>query len=379
MIYKDFGGQKLSQLGMGLMRLPVVDGDDTRIDEQATFEMVDYAYNHGVNYFDTAWGYHGGNSELVAGRALARYPRESFNLASKFPGYDVGNFGKHEEIFAKQLEKLQVDYLDFYLIHNVCESNIEQYLDDEKYGTVSYFSQQKEAGRIRHLGFSCHGSFEAFKRFLDKYADVMEFCQIQLNYMDWDFQEAKRKVEYLNELGIAVWVMEPLRGGHLCSFEDDDATALAALRPQVDAVEWAFRFLQSVKGVTVVLTGASTLDQLQQNVAIFAENKPLSADEWDALVGIGRKLAARGALACTACHYCTSHCPMELDIPYLISLYNEHVSKPEGGFIAPMALAVVPAEKHPSACIGCQSCEAVCPQQLPIAETFRTFAEMLGE
>lgn len=380
MIYKDFQGEQLSHLGMGLMRLPVIDGDDARIDEQAAFEMVDYAYHHGVNYFDTAWGYHGGNSELVAGRALARYPRDSFNLTSKFPGYDISNFGKHEEIFERQLAKLQVDHLDFYLIHNLCELNVEQYLDDDRFGTVSYFVEQKKAGRIRHLGFSSHAGFDAFKRYLDKFGDVMEFCQLQLNYMDWNFQDAKRKVDYLNELGIPVWVMEPLRGGHLCSFAEEDAATLAALRPEASAIEWAFRFLQSVPGVAVVLTGASSLEQLKQNVAMFDEDKPLSADEMEAILSVGRKLGSAGTLACTSCHYCVSHCPQELDIPYLISLYNEHISKgDEGGFIAPMALGVLPVEKHPSACIGCQSCEAVCPQQLPIAEAFARFAELLAK
>ena len=379
MIYKDYQSEQLSFLGMGLMRLPVIDGDDTRIDEVATVEMIDYAYQHGVNYFDTAWGYHGGNSEWVAGRALARYPRETFNLTSKFPGYDVSNFGKHEEIFEQQLAKLQVDYLDFYLIHNVCELNIEQYLDDETYGTVSYFVEQKKAGRIRHLGFSSHAEFDTFERFLDAYGDVMEFCQLQLNYMDWDFQDAKRKVAYLNELGIPVWVMEPLRGGHLCAFEEDDAAALAALRPEADAIEWAFRFLQSVPGVTLVLTGASSLEQLKRNIALFEEEAPLSADEMEAILSVGRALGSKFTLPCTSCRYCTSHCPQGLDIPYLIALYNEHASKPEGGFIAPMALGAMPLEKHPNACIGCQSCEAVCPQQLPIADTFARFSEMLEQ
>ena len=185
MIYRDFQGMQLSALGMGTMRLPVIDGQDGQIDEAQAAEMFDYAYEHGINYFDTAWGYHEGNSELVTGRSLAKYPRSTFYLASKFPGYDLGNMGKAEEIFEKQLEKCQVEYFDFYLVHNVCDLNIGHYLDDETYGDVSYLKKQKELGRIRPLGFSLHGGLDVLERFLAAYGDAMEFCQIQLNWMDW--------------------------------------------------------------------------------------------------------------------------------------------------------------------------------------------------
>ena len=225
MIYKDFKGMKLSQLGMGSMRLPVIGGDDSKIDESAAMEMVDYAIRNGINYFDTAWGYHGGNSETVMGKALSRYPRESFYLASKFPGYDLSNMDKVEEIFEKQLEKCRVGYFDFYLVHNVCEMNIDEYLNEE-HGIHAYLTQQKKNGRIRHLGFSVHGSYEVMMRFLDAYGHDMEFCQIQLNYLDYDFQNAKAKVEKLNELDIPVWVMEPLRGGRLCRLKDDEKKRL---------------------------------------------------------------------------------------------------------------------------------------------------------
>lgn len=159
MLYHEFQGLELSALGMGAMRLPVIDGDDARVDENAVKEMVAYAIEHGVNYFDTAWGYHNGQSELALGRALAAYPRDSFYLADKFPGYDLSNMDKVEEIFEAQLEKCGVDYFDFYLFHNVCELNIDAYLNEEKYGTYAYLMEQKRNGRIRHLGFSAHGSY----------------------------------------------------------------------------------------------------------------------------------------------------------------------------------------------------------------------------
>ena len=221
MIYREFQGEKLSALGMGAMRLPVADGDDARIDEAAAAAMVDYAMAHGVNYYDTAWGYHNGNSELVMGRALARYPRESYFLADKFPGYDLSNMDKVGAIFEKQLEKCGVEYFDFYLFHNVCEMNIDAYLDP-KYGIFDYLTAQKKAGRIRHLGFSAHGSYAVMKRFLEAYGSEMEFCQIQLNYLDWRFQGAKEKVELLQAYNIPVWVMEPLRGGKLASLAPAD-------------------------------------------------------------------------------------------------------------------------------------------------------------
>ena len=179
---------------MGAMRLPTIDGDDSRIDEAASEKMVARAMEKGINYYDTAWGYHGEHSELVMGKLLNKYPRDSYYLATKFPGYDLANMDKVESIFERQLEKCGVSYFDFYLFHNVCEMNIDAYLD-QKYGIFDYLMKQKENGRIRHLGFSAHGSVEVMKRFLDAYGKHMEFCQIQMNYLDWTFQDAKGKVD----------------------------------------------------------------------------------------------------------------------------------------------------------------------------------------
>lgn len=371
MIYKDFQGMKLSALGMGAMRLPVIGGDDGAVDAAETEKMVDLAMKSGVNYYDTAWGYHNGNSETVMGKALGRYPRESFYLADKFPGYDLSNMPKVKEIFEKQLEKCGVGYFDFYLFHNVCEMNIDAYLDP-KYGIFDYLAEQKKAGRIRHLGFSAHGSYDIMKRFLDAYGKDMEFCQIQLNYLDWSFQDAKAKAELLNSYNIPVWVMEPLRGGRLAKLPEESEKELKKLRPDEKIPGWAFRFLQSVKGVTVILSGMSDYEQLSENIKTFETDKPLSEAEMSALMSVAEGLL-NGVLPCTACHYCVSHCPKGLDIPMLLELYNEH-SFTGGGFIAPMALMAVPEEKHPSACIGCRSCEKVCPQQIKISEAMSDFA-----
>ena len=380
MITRQFQELTLSALGFGAMRLPVLDGNDSRIDKKETFRMVDEAMSKGINYYDTAWGYHGENSETVMGEALAKYPRDSFYLATKFPGYDVSNMPKVKEIFEKQLEKTGVDYFDFYLFHNVCEMNINEYLDP-KFGIFDYLMEQKRNGRIHHLGFSCHGEMDVLKRFLDAYGEHMEFCQIQLNWLDWEFQHGKEKVALLNEWKIPIWVMEPLRGGKLAKLDDASEKTLKAIRPDEEIPAWAFRFLQSVPGVTMILSGMSTFGQLQANLQTFEEEKPLTAEESAALSKVAEKMLARKSIPCTACHYCVSHCPQGLDIPRLISLYNEHLLTVEDGgmaFIAPMALMAIPEEKRPVSCLHCQSCEQVCPQQIHISDFMTDFVNKIG-
>lgn len=377
MIYRDFQDKKLSALGFGCMRLPIIDGDYSNIDEKATAEMVAYAMKNGVNYYDTAWGYHNGNSERVMGRVLSAYPRESFYLASKFPGYDLSNMDKVVEIFEEQLKKCKVDYFDFYLIHNVCELNIDDYLD-ERHGIMAYLLEQKANGRIKHLGFSVHGELPVLNRFLEKYGKYMEFGQVQINYLDWTFQNAKEKVEILTSWGIPVWVMEPVRGGKLVKLEEKHEETLKSLRPDANIPSWAFRFTQSIPEVKVVLSGMSNMEQLADNVNTFAEDKPLDENEMKAILEIARDMTEKSKLPCTSCRYCTSHCPMELDIPELIRLYNEHRFT-GGGFIAPMVLQTFEENKKPNACIGCKSCEQVCPQNIKIAGMMKDFTRRLKE
>ena len=377
MIYKRFQDLELSALGMGCMRLPVKNGDDTAVDAAAAAEMTAWAMSHGVNYYDTAWGYHGGNSETVMGEILARYPRQSFYLADKFPGYDLANMDKVEEIFEQQLKKCRVDYFDFYLFHNVCEMNIDAYLDP-KYGILDYVLAQKKNGRIRHLGFSCHGDLPVLQRFLEVYGPYMEFCQLQINYIDWEFQNSKGKVELLAQRGIPVWVMEPLRGGRLARLSEAEAAPLKQMRPEESIPAWAFRFLQSLPNVVVTLSGMSDLEQMKANIETFQTEAPLSGEEMEQLLKLAREMTQPDALPCTACRYCVSHCPQGLDIPHLLSLYNEHRFT-GGGFLAPMALSAIPEDKRPSACVGCRSCEAVCPQQLKISEAMADFCARLEE
>lgn len=373
MIRTEFRGESLPQLGFGMMRLPL-DGDG-KVDEETTSRMVARAMAAGVNYYDTAWGYHEGNSELVVGRILSQYPRDSYYLASKFPGYDPSNMGRTREIFEKQLEKCRTDYFDFYLIHNIFELNIDSYLDP-KYGTMDVLREEVARGRIRHLGCSVHGSAEVVERFLEAYGDDMEFIQIQLNYVDWDFQDAKRKVEMARRYGLDVWVMEPVRGGMLANLKGDSAAQVQAIRPGAGLVEMAFRFLQSIDGVKVILSGMSDEAQTEQNISIFERDEPLNADEFDALVGVGHSLVSADTVPCTACNYCKSKCPKGLDIPKLLAIYNEHRFT-KGGMFGPAKINAMPEEERPSACIGCRACEKVCPQSIRISEALADFVKIL--
>ncbi len=375
MIYRQFRDLKLSALGFGCMRLPTKNGVFGDVDERAAAEMIDYAMKSGVNYYDTAWGYHDGKSETVMGKLLSRYDRNSFYLASKFPGYDLSNMGKTEEIFEKQLQKCQVEYFDFYLVHNVCEMNIDAYLD-EKYGTLESLKKLKADGKIKHLGFSAHGDIGVINRFLEMYGDYMEFGQLQINYLDWTFQNGKEKYELLAERNIPVWIMEPLRGGKLAKLSDEDEKTLKRLRPDESIPAWAFRFLQGLPQVKMILSGMSDMAQVADNIKTFVNDKPLSPSENDAILKIADAMVKKSSLSCTACRYCTSHCPKGLAIPELIGLYNEHRFT-GGGFIAPMVVGTLSEDKKPSACVGCRSCEKVCPQQIKISEMMKDFTERL--
>ena len=365
MIYNDFKGKKLSALGMGCMRFPCIDGDNKQIDVDSTREMFAYAIENGINYFDTAWGYHHGQSEPVVGELLSAYPRESFYLASKFPGYDLNNMDKVEEIFERQLERCRVDYFDFYLFHCLSEKNIDAYLD-EKFGIYDYLMKQKAAGRIKHLGFSAHASLHTMKRFLEAYGKDMEFCQLQINWLDWDFQNAKAKIELAASYGIPVWVMEPVRGGSLVKLDAEHEVRLKALRPDATIAEWAFRFLQSIDGMVVTLSGMSNFQQLKENIQTYTEAKPLSDTEMAALLEIAAEKIRKTAVPCTTCRYCTEHCPQNIEIPRIIEIYNGKMA--EGDAINAESFKEVGEGRRPADCLGCRACEEVCPQGILISE-----------
>ena len=374
MIYNDFKGEKLSALGMGCMRFPC--NENGQIDKIKLAEMVEAAIAGGVNYFDTAYGYHKGQSESAIGEALSKYPRESFYLASKFPGFNDDHLGRVKEIFEEQLRRCGVEYFDFYLFHSVTESNIDGYLDP-KYGVYDYLVEQKRLGRIRHLGFSTHGSLTTMERFIDAYGDELEFCQIQLNWLDWSFENARAKVKLLSDRGIPVWVMEPVRGGKLCNLSDEHRKRLSVYSDRTLA-EWAFRFVQSVPEVKMTLSGMSNMDQILENIETYRESKPLGESEKNELFAIAKEMTGNGTLPCTACRYCTEKCPLGIDIPWIIEVYNENVY--DGGeFEEPSAFKIIADSKKPSACLGCHACERVCPQHLEIAAMMKDFVKRANE
>ncbi|MBQ3019315.1 MAG: aldo/keto reductase [Clostridia bacterium] len=375
MIYKTFQDKKLSALGMGCMRFPILDNDFKKIDEETTAKMFDYAIQNGVNYFDTAYVYHGGQSEYIVGKLLKKYPRESYYIADKFPGMDLTVFGRVEEIFEEQLQKVGVEYFDFYLFHCLCENNIEHYLDeDKKYGTYEYLIEQKRNGRIHHLGFSAHAELSTMRRFLEKYGKDMEFCQLQINWLDWTYENAKAKVELLQEYNIPVWVMEPVRGGRLASLQPIYEARLKALRPNESVAAWAFRFLQTKLDCTMVLSGMSNFEQVQENVQIHSEHKPLSEEELRALDDIVEDFMQK-LTPCTGCRYCVEHCPQMLDIPNLLNMYNEYKFS-LNGVLAQRSIIRIPEGKRPSDCLQCRACEGMCPQKIRVSEELAKLAEL---
>ena len=377
MIFNPFQELSLSSLGFGAMRLPL-EADGKTIDRQALDRMVDTAMAAGVNYYDTAYPYHDGLSEVEIGRSLARYPRESWYLADKFPGHQNVPGVKElqaEEVFEKQLKRCGVDYFDFYLLHNVNENSMHYYCNPDKQHYLAYFLQQKENGRIRHLGFSCHASPDALEQFLDQYGKYMEFCQIQLNYLDWKLQDAEKKCEILREAGLPVWVMEPVRGGKLASLGEGAEAELRAMRPAESIASWAFRWLQTVPQPTVVLSGMSTQEQMEDNIRTFSAEAPLDDRE---LALIGRIAGSMmGSIPCTACRYCCAGCPMEIDIPKLLNMSNEtEMGKVSINIM--MRYSAIEKGKRAEACIACGQCREVCPQKIDVPTELAKLAERLA-
>lgn len=374
MITRPFQDKRLPLLGLGCMRFPLMEGGKSGdVDMAKTREMIRRAMEKGVNYFDTAWPYHEGKSESILGEILSEYPRESYFLADKFPGHQIAEDYFPEKIFEEQLKKCRVKYFDFYLLHNVFENSIHTYLDP-KWGILDYFLEQKRQGRIRHLGFSTHGSVENMTQFLDACGEHMEFCQIQLNYLDWTLQNAAAKVKLLQDRNIPIWVMEPVRGGRLAKFLPEYQAQMDALSPGLSPARWAFRFLQDIPGVTMVLSGMSNGEQLEENIQTFEQEDPLTEKERKTLFAIAECM--KNSVPCTSCGYCLEGCPKKIDIPFLLSIHNElQVSK---AFTASMRVEFMPEDKKPGACISCGLCAKVCPQKIRIPEVLHTLHQTLG-
>ena len=388
MYYNEISGVKVSALGMGNMRLPTLEGEREKIDGAKAKEIIDYAMAHGINYYDTAYRYHGGESERFIGEALKKYPRESFLLASKFPGHMMvkkgggvvgftsGLAGWPDNtvpgVFAEQLKKCQVEYFDFYLLHNVSEQSLAIF-EDPDLRVIDFLLEQKAQGKIRHLGFSSHAvSAQTIDGFLSRHEGVFEFVQIQLNYLDWKLQNAKAKVETIARHGLKVVVMEGVRGGRLASLPEEQAEKLRALRPQDSAARWALRWLQGIPEAAVVLSGMTSLDQIRENVETFAAPAPLTPEEKAALEQVADSML--NWVPCTACRYCTEGCPMELDIPRIVAAYN---GMKNGDFMARYDPAKAEPAMDPRRCVGCGACASICPQGIKLPELMTELSGML--
>ena len=393
MIYKTFKDKKLSHLGLGAMRLPTISPGGP-IDEKAAVELMEYAHTKGINYIDTGYFYHGGESESFVGQALRRFPQGSWYLANKMPGnilsYEDGKlkaaafntearvFDGVADIFQYQLNKCGVDKFEFYLFHNVNESSINLYTNEE-IGIVDYLIAQKKAGYIEHLGFSAHGRAENIESFLNylearNQLNEIEFGMIQLNYLDWTLQDAAAKYNLLTKRGIPVFVMEPLRGGKLCNLQGEAAKLLAAANPQATQASWAFRYVQSLPNIPVVLSGMSSMSQLKENLALFENIEQLTASEHSLLKQVADTIVER--VPCTLCRYCVDVCPKQLDIPLLLTLYNE--ANFDMFFTVRQAIQALGAGKRPDACSACNLCKPLCPQDIDIPAALKSFTKLLN-
>ncbi|MBR2889035.1 MAG: aldo/keto reductase [Oscillospiraceae bacterium] len=370
MIYHEFQGDTLSALGFGAMRLPTL--ADESIDVARVEEMVAYAMAHGVNYFDTAMPYHAGMSEVVMGKILSKYPRDSYRLATKYPGHQVCSSYDPAATFEQQLRKCGVEYFDYYLLHNVSESTVGNY-EDPRWGIIPYFLEQKRLGRIKHLGFSTHGRLGMLRGFLERHGKDMDFCQIQLNYLDWTLQYAKEKYAMLEEFGIPVWVMEPVRGGKLAKLDPESEARMKQLRPEESVAAWGFRFLQGLPNVKMILSGMSNMDQMVDNVKTFTESKPLNGQEQALVFEIAEGL--KNTVPCTRCRYCCDGCPKGLDIPTLLGILNE--LRFSDSVNTAMMLEFAPEDQKPTACIACGKCVRSCPQNIDIPGALKELTEKL--
>lgn len=370
MYYTEFKGKKLSALGFGMMRLPK--DENGVIDQEMTNKLVDYAISKGLNYYDTAYVYDNGYCEIATGKALSRYPRDKYFLATKYPGHHNIALHNPKDTFEEELEKCGVDYFDFYLLHNVNESSIHDYMDP-KYGIVDYFDEERRQGRIKHLGFSCHANPDNLELFLQHYADRMEFCQIQLNYLDWSLQKGDEKMRILEEYNMPVWIMEPVRGGKLAVLNEENENILRKLRPDISTSAFSFKWLQRFPQIKVILSGMSTFEMLEDNIKTFQSPDPLSDTETETLYRIAEDL--KDSVPCTACRYCVDACPMGLNIPYLIACYNN--LKYSVSLSELMKISVVEETKLPGSCIKCGACAKNCPQNISIPDVMEVFSTML--
>ena len=357
--------EKMPKLGYGLMRLPEVDG---KIDLERVNGLVDTYLAAGLNYFDTAYVYHGGTSEVAVRECIVkRHPRESFTVATKLPGWSLHSFEDRDRIFEEQLERTGAGYFDFYLLHSVEDSgNYAQY---EKYDCFNWAIEKKAQGLIRHLGFSFHGTPELLEKVLDLHPEV-EFVQIQLNYLDWDDPviQSGRLYEILHERNIPIIVMEPVKGGSLANISEPCAKVFSECDPDRSVASWALRFVASLPGVMTILSGMSNEEQLEDNIRTFTSFEPLSDKEQAAVTRVRGIMRDTPLIGCTACRYCTDGCPMQIDIPDIFKAVNAKRLDPKAWRPQNFYNAMTEKGGRAGDCVACGQCESVCPQHLDIIE-----------
>lgn len=353
-------GRTVSVLGMGCMRLPTT--EDEKIDFARAEQIIDYAYAHGVNYFDTAYPYHNGQSEAFTGRALKKYPRESFLLATKLPGWKLTCAEDVERIFNEQLNNCGVSFFDYYLLHAINEKSFEE--NYERFRAYDTLLSLKKQGLIRNLGFSFHDKPEVLKEVL--YRHEWDFVQIQLNYMDWEMQDAKTQYEMIREYGAPCIVMEPVRGGALASLSEGANALLKEAAPERSVASWAIRYAAGLENVLTVLSGMSNMEQVIDNVSTMERFEPLNENERCALTQALELHKQNVTIPCTGCRYCMD-CPSGVDIPGVFKLYNAfQLSKLRGDFIK--KYKAMEETARASSCIGCKKCVDECPQHISIPE-----------
>ncbi|ERM90757.1 aldo/keto reductase [Caldanaerobacter subterraneus] len=371
MQYRKFGklDVAVSALGFGLMRLPVIDNDNSRIDEKEAIRMIRYAIDNGVNYLDTAWPYHGGNSEIVTGKALKEGYRERTFLATKLPTWLINEKEDMDKYLNEQLKKLQTDHIDFYLLHALDKNKWENM---KRVDALAWAEKKKQEGKIRYIGFSFHDEFPVFKEIIDYY-DRWDFCQIQYNYMDIDVQAGEKGLKYAASKGLGVVIMEPIRGGRLANPPKAVQEIWDTAKVKRSPAEWALQWLWNQPEVSVVLSGMSTFEQLKENIESANRSGigTLTSEELEIVARVRNKYKELSPIACTGCNYCMP-CPNGVNIPRNFELYNE--AHMYNIYEANRKAYEDLGDARASSCIECGNCESVCPQHLPIIEYLKEVA-----